>query len=279
MITVFRSAWIDFFMKIRSVRFLSALAMVLCLVLTTISGIDEVIDLAGEKITIWVVPHIFDNTVFATFYALIIIYLFSDVPFFDNRELYYMIHLGRIRWVLKKMLSMVMTSVLFTASSFLICIFSFFPNINIADDWGKVIRTSAFGSLNINRMCYMSQNIIYNYTPVYAMVLCLLMVLLVTTMTGFFMFAVSIFVNKNMAVVVSGLGAMLNFSSNLYITEKWLPKINIYAWYRLSIFNSRLNTLAFYPDVSYCKRVVAAVIAASAIFVVLRVNYTDFDWE
>jgi hypothetical protein len=279
MITVLRSAWNDFTMKIRSVRFLSALAMVLCLVLTTISGIDEVIDLAGEKITIWVVPHLFDNTIFATFYALIIIYLFSDVPFFDNRELYYMIRLGRIRWVLKKMLSMVITSVFFTTLSFLICILSFFPNINIAEDWGKVIRTSAFGSLDINRMCYMSQNIIYDYTPVQAMSLCFLMVLFVTVMTGFFMFAVSILVNKNMAVVIPGLIALLNFSSNLYITEKWLPKVNIYAWYRISIFNSRLNTLFFYPDVSYCERVVAAVLIAAAVLVVLRVNQTDFDWE
>ena len=276
---VLKGAWNDSIHTLKSPRFISALAMVVCLTLTIISGVDSVIDMVGEKITIWVVPHIFDSKYYATFYGLIIIYLFSDVPFFNQQELYYMLRLGRGKWVAKKLMFIVGISVIFTVCSFGICILSFVPDIGIYEDWGRVIRTIAFGSIKANLTWRMSQNIIYTYTPMQAMWTCFLMVTGITIMTGFLMFAISIVMSRNFAVMVPGFIALLNFSNALYITEEWLPKINIFAWYRISLFNTRFSTIRFYPDISYCRNVVLAIIAVSIIAVALKVNRVDFDWS
>ena len=69
---VLRGAWQDCILKLRSFRYISAFIMVLGLAAAVTSGIDRLVDRVGEGVTIWMVPHIYSNVFFATFYGLVI---------------------------------------------------------------------------------------------------------------------------------------------------------------------------------------------------------------
>lgn len=92
---IIKTAAYDSIKKMRSFRFISAVMMVVGLVLAVTSGMDQLIGDVNEKVSIWIVPHIFSNTFFAAFYGIIICYLLSDIPYFNANELYYISRMGR----------------------------------------------------------------------------------------------------------------------------------------------------------------------------------------
>ena len=66
---IIKTAAYDSIKKMRSFRFISAVMMVVGLVLAVTSGMDQLIGDVNEKVSIWIVPHIFSNTFFAAFYG------------------------------------------------------------------------------------------------------------------------------------------------------------------------------------------------------------------
>ena len=99
---IIKTAAYDSIKKMRSFRFISAVMMVVGLVLAVTSGMDQLIGDVNEKVSIWIVPHIFSNTFFAAFYGIIICYLLSDIPYFNANELYYISRMGRKKWFMEK---------------------------------------------------------------------------------------------------------------------------------------------------------------------------------
>ena len=59
---IIKTAAYDSIKKMRSFRFISAVMMVVGLVLAVTSGMDQLIGDVNEKVSIWIVPHIFSNT-------------------------------------------------------------------------------------------------------------------------------------------------------------------------------------------------------------------------
>jgi len=58
---IIKTAAYDSIKKMRSFRFISAVMMVVGLVLAVTSGMDQLIGDVNEKVSIWIVPHIFSN--------------------------------------------------------------------------------------------------------------------------------------------------------------------------------------------------------------------------
>ena len=168
---IIKTAAYDSIKKMRSFRFISAVMMVVGLVLAVTSGMDQLIGDVNEKVSIWIVPHIFSNTFFAAFYGIIICYLLSDIPYFNANELYYISRMGRKKWFMEKMLSMILSMFMFTIISFAVCVLVFVPKINFTMEWGKVIHTMAYSTnlYSYNLMNLVSPSILMNYKPITAM--------------------------------------------------------------------------------------------------------------
>ena len=62
-----RNCFQEYRMKITSVRFLSAVVLMIALICAVASGIDRLMADTGERITPWMAPHFFDNVYFVTF--------------------------------------------------------------------------------------------------------------------------------------------------------------------------------------------------------------------
>lgn len=277
---VLRGAWQDCILKLRSFRYISAFVMVLGLAAAVTSGIDRLMERVGEGITIWMVPHIFSNVFFATFYGLVICYLFSDVPFFNQKELFSIVRQGRICWYLRKIISMILSTFIFTVISFAICILVFIPHISFQKDWGKMIYTMAYsGNLYAyNIMAQPSPAIISKYTPLEALLLCFLMVWLISIMIGLLMFTISILVNRVAALSIMAGIALVSLSDGVFFTVKWLPYITIFSWYRLSTYGEQLFLDWNYPELSEYQWIIACILVISFIVSMIRICYIEFDW-
>lgn len=68
---IIKTAAYDSIKKMRSFRFISAVMMVVGLVLAVTSGMDQLIGDVNEKVSIWIVPHIFSNTFLRHFTELL----------------------------------------------------------------------------------------------------------------------------------------------------------------------------------------------------------------
>ena len=278
--SIIKCSFSDTVKRIKSFRFVTAILMVLTLTLAVTSGIDRLIADVKIPMTVWIVPHIFDNVTFAAFYGIILCYLLSEIPFFNSSELFVIARMGRKRWFISKMLSIVFTTFTFTVVSFFVCFISFFPNITVTSDWGKLIKTMTYGTnlYSYNIICRPSAIIINDFTPQKAMLLGFLMVWLISVMMGFIMFTISIFVNRITAIVIAAISALIGLSQGLFFTVQFLPYISLITWFRVSIYGNKIFLEWYYPPLSTVVKLAFLIcvvcLAASAI----KIKHTEFEW-
>ena len=277
---ILRKSFIDSVKKIKTFRYISATLMVLGLVLAVTSGIDRLICDIGENVTIGIVPHIFSDKYFSAFYGIIVCYLLSEIPYFNSNELYYITRMGRKKWFLSKALSILILMLLFTITTFLICIVAFIPRISFSLEWGKVIKTMAY-STNIysyNLLCQPSAVILGKYEPVQAIVLSLLMAWGVSTMIGYIMFALSIFFSRFVSTVFALSVALLGLSGGLFYTVKFLTYFSLCTWFRLSIYGSQIFTDWFYPHMWVYVTMTLGISILCVVLSAIKIKHTEFDW-
>ena len=277
---IIKTAAYDSIKKMRSFRFISAVMMVVGLVLAVTSGMDQLIGDVNEKVSIWIVTHIFSNTFFAAFYGIIICYLLSDIPYFNANELYYISRMGRKKWFMEKMLSMILSMFMFTIISFAVCVLVFVPKINFTMEWGKVIHTMAYSTnlYSYNLMNLVSPSILMNYKPITAMETCFLMVWLVSVMVGCVMFAISIWFNRTVSIVVVLMLSLLGLSEGLFFTQRWLPFLSIFTWYRISVYGETIFMDWQYPKQYVYVILIICIMCLSFFAAYRRIRHTEFDW-
>ena len=277
---IIKTAAYDSIKKMRSFRFISAVMMVVGLVLAVTSGMDQLIGDVNEKVSIWIVPHIFSNTFFAAFYGIIICYLLSDIPYFNANELYYISRMGRKKWFMEKMLSMILSMFMFTIISFAVCVLVFVPKINFTMEWGKVIHTMAYSTnlYSYNLMNLVSPSILMNYKPITAMETCFLMVWLVSVMVGCVMSAISIWFNRTVSIVVVLMLSLLGLSEGLFFTQRWLPFLSIFTWYRISVYGETIFMDWQYPKQYVYVILIICIMCLSFFAAYRRIRHTEFDW-
>lgn len=280
LICILQRAWTDSIKRIKSFRYVSAILMVLGLVLAVTSGIDRLINDVGENVTVWIVPHIFDNVYFSAFYGIIICYLLSEIPYFNSNELFYIVRMGRGRWFLSKAVSILITMFIFTVTSFAICIFAFFPKNSFAVEWGKVIKTMAYSTnlYSYNLLCQASGVIITKYEPVMAMIMCFFMVWMVSTMIGYMMFAISIYWNRIISIVGTLVIALLGLSEGLFFTIKVLPYFSVFTWYRMSLYGEPVFLDWYYPEFSKYIIMTLGMMFLFFLLSFIKIRHIEFDW-
>lgn len=114
---------------------------------------------------------------------------------------------------------MILSMFMFTIISFAVCVLVFVPKINFTMEWGKVIHTMAYSTnlYSYNLMNLVSPSILMNYKPITAMETCFLMVWLVSVMVGCVMFAISIWFNRTVSIVVVLMLSLLGISEGLFL--------------------------------------------------------------
>ena len=175
---------------------------------------------------------------------------------------------------------MILSMFMFTIISFAVCVLVFVPKINFTMEWGKVIHTMAYSTnlYSYNLMNLVSPSILMNYKPITAMETCFLMVWLVSVMVGCVMFAISIWFNRTVSIVVVLMLSLLGLSEGLFFTQRWLPFLSIFTWYRISVYGETIFMGWQYPKQYVYVILIICIMCLSFFAAYRRIRHTEFDW-
>ena len=272
----------EYIKKVCSVRFVSAVVLMAALVCAIASGIDRLMMDTKEWITPWMAPHFFDNKYFVTFYGFIVCYLFSDVPFMNRSELYFVMRKGRRIWCMEKIFAIIMQAFSFSALTILASVLVFVPMLHFEAGWGKIIHTLAYSGnlLEYNIIGNPSPVILSKYTPLQAMLVCFILVGLVSSMIGLLMFVISLYGSRIAAVSVSVILTGMNLSEGMFITSSWLPYVTPFNWCRMGLHDEPvfLDT-QYYPSVQFCLCLCGIVMVIIILSIILKSRHMEFVWN
>ncbi len=271
----------EYINKICSTRFISAAFLLLALSCCMTSGIGRLMQETNERITPWMAPHFFNNRYFVTFYGLIICYLFSDVPFMNRSELYFIMRKGRPVWCMEKMLLIVMQAFTFSALAIIASVLVFAPMVQFDEGWGKIIHTLAYSQnmYGYPLMCIPSTIIMINYTPIKAMLMCFVLVGLVSSMVGLLMMFLSLYANRLVAVAVTVVVTGLTLADNSFITMSWPPYVTPFNWCRMGLYEEAIFLTRYYPSLQTCLCICSVVMVVCIIGILFKTKHMEFDWN
>lgn len=127
-------------------------------------------------------------------------------------------------------------------------------------------------------MNLVSPSILMNYKPITAMETCFLMVWLVSVMVGCVMFAISIWFNRTVSIVVVLMLSLLGLSEGLFFTQRWLPFLSIFTWYRISVYGETIFMDWQYPKQYVYVILIICIMCLSFFAAYRRIRHTEFDW-
>ncbi|MCR5793664.1 MAG: hypothetical protein K6G65_10890 [Lachnospiraceae bacterium] len=203
-----------------------------------LSPINSLSEMTGVNVNPLIFVFYSDGIVKKIILLAGVIFLFADVPFFDESQLYVMIRCKRTNWVLGKVLYIIMASGLYFVYLEVVSVFVLIRNAYISfGDWGKVVNTLARtnAGASIQLQFGISDKIITNYTPQTALVTSFMLNWGIGIFIGLLMFIISMKFNRTAGMLVA---SMLVFFDLLVLNN--LP----YKWFYVSpVTLSRLGTL------------------------------------
>lgn len=267
--------------RIRSIRFLGAGLLLLALICATMSGIDQLMIDKQEWITTWMAPHLVDNLSFITFLGFIVCYVYSDVPFMNRTELYKILREGRKMWAIEKLGAICLQSFLIVVLVYVMSVLVFIPRVQLSADWGKIIWTMAYSNNIYDYNIYgrSSAVIVNKYEPWQAMLICFFMMWLEITLVGVFMFTISLYLNRIVAIAIVGFMMVLQLITGSIAANAAIAYVLPLYWCRLSIYGERTFLDIYYPSFAYCliASILGLVICVTA--AMLRIRKKEFIWN
>lgn len=273
--------WIEFLQRVKSIRFLSAIVLVVALVAATTVGIDQLMLDKQEWITPWLFPNVTDNVFFITLYGFIVCYTYSDVPFMQRTELYKILRKGKKRWCVEKLIAIALQALFMTILAMGMTILIFLPRVQLDWDWGKVIYTLAYSDVvfEYNIVAKGSAAIIIKYEPIQAMLISFLLLWLETTLMGVFMFGLSLYTNRTLAVTIAIAMISMQFAVYLGPLIRVLVYVMPFYWCRMSIHGEQAFLDIYYPPLPYCLIVSVICLILCITASMLRIRRKEFIWN
>lgn len=276
-----RSIWFSYLRRVTSIRFFCSVLFLLALACAITSGLGKFVSESGENITPWLMPILLDHKTFATYYGFIVCYMFSDVPFMNRTELYWILREGRKLWCLEKIAVIVMEAVTLALLAMLLPLCFFIPNIQFSWEWGKVIYSLGFSNYaSVQYNIYVgSSTIVTRYTPLQAMLLCFGLVVLVSVFVGLLLFIISLYGNRLMAIAVGV--ALMTMQLMIYAAPTFgrFSYITPFYWCRLSTIGNYNMFGWYYPSLCYILLVsiIGGILCAFGIF--RRTKHMEYVWN
>lgn len=224
-------------------------------------------------------PFLISDIYFLILFMSAVIYFFSDVPFMKERTMYQVIRVGRVRWSVGQIISIILSSYIFVIVAILENVLILLPDITVNEGWGKVLYTLSMTSAASDyRIPFsVSYDIISKFEPLKAMVVTILMCGLVIAFIGLLMFALSLYISRLCANVIAMLLTILPIVSvNVGRSASWLMYCSPVSWMRISELNTGSEVGNLMPPISLCIGIllIGCMVLSGAI--VWKIKTVDF---
>ena len=242
----------------------------------------------NQPITWCIFPFFMASARFVALYFAGIVYTNSDVPFMQHSGMYQVIRTGRRRWALGQIGSIFLRSLILTALSALLSALPFFGRLEPSNRWGRVAYTIAAERTDVSG--FLSESLaefrfhydaLAAFTPLQLMVLTLLLCTLIGTFLGVFMFLLSLYAGKAVAVA-----ATLAYVLLVYLAENtasgfrravsyFIPP----CWAEIALYRTLDYGYYRLPPMGYMFGFLLISIAVMSLLICLRVRHVEFNWE
>lgn len=224
-------------------------------------------------------PHLFSYLYFETGFFAAVIYFFSDIPFMNEWEANRVMKLGRKRWALVHIGEIIISSYLLMLSFFVLTFLPLVGVMEIENDWGNLLYTlSAKGDFRV--AFDVSYKILQQYTPVSAMIFCVILGGAVISLIGLLMFMVSLFLSRTVAIitatVVTGLPIFAENLANMN-NQSWLWYVSPVSWLRLDYIEWDFGRGL--PDMQYIALALVGMTLVCSVIIVIKAVHVNFQWN
>lgn len=216
------------------------------------------------KMSVFFVPHLFDNIHFLTFLMLT---YFLVIP---QR------HISSKRYVLHTLAESSIKPLATFLSALLVFVFIFIPNITFNNSWGNIIHTLSY-DLPVDRYEFIataSPIIERSYSPWEAMLKSFILFALVLIMLTLFYEVTKTLTNEIVAILAVFIPLQLLSSGELFYRFPWLYYFSPLSWTRLSL-TSDINTEFFsYPsfEIKLLLLIILCLIMTASLIVITKIK-------
>ena len=214
------------------------------------------------KMSIFFVPHLFDNIHFLTFLMLT---YFLVIP---QR------HISSKRYVLHTFAeSSIKSLVTFLAAS-IVFVFIFIPNITFNNSWGNIIHTLSY-DLPVDRYEFIATSspiIERSYGPWEAMIKSLILFSLALILLTLFYDVTKKLINEIAAVIAVFIPILLLSSGDLFFRFPWLYYLSPLSWTRLSLTGDVNTEIIQYPsfEIKALLLIILIFVLTACLFVITK---------
>lgn len=216
-----------------------------------------------------VFPQLYCNNILRLTIQFGIVLMFSNAPFHRDDSLFCVMRSGYKKWCAGQLIYIVLSSIIYVFSIFLMTIIFSIPTLGFSSTWGKAFATMAqAGRTSGSSGYHILSRIQIQYTPISALLHTMALLLLLTISMGLLIFLLGNLVGRGAGVLASSalilLGLLPDYTQYQALAVRFSP---------CSLTElRRLDSIGFtrYPNLTYAYiflGVMALILIAANIFI------------
>ncbi|MCL2747259.1 MAG: hypothetical protein FWE59_01205 [Oscillospiraceae bacterium] len=237
---------------------------------------------ANYPVTPWVFPFMLSNIFYLALFMIGVLYYFSDVPFMQYPNMYQVIRVGRKKWAIGQIFSIVVQSFFLIVANMGMTVLLLSSHLDLNFEWGKLLHTAALTNIDIKYgfLFGFSYEAMQLYTPLDLMFLTLVLGALVLSFTGILMFALSLIAGRifAMAMGTGMVGIIFALEGVPPILVVGLGKIGFMNWLRVAQIGVKEHGSFLMPSFEYMVTVLIMGILSLSLVINWRIRHVDFEW-
>lgn len=230
--------------------------------------------------TPWLLPFLFSNVYFIFLFMLGVVYLFSDIPFMQHFYMYQIARIGRKKWAVGQIGSIIIQSLFLMIFNLLVSVLWIVRHCEWKMEWGKLLHTAALTNAPgyYGFLFEIPYSAMQKYSPQELTILTLFIGTLVIAFIGILMFAICLILNRYWAIATAV--AMI---SMVYLVHNANPamvqRISAFApvsWIQTTNIGTKMYNYYTRPSLSYIVCTLCIGILIFSILIIWRIKNVEF---
>lgn len=190
------------FRRMCSIRFLTFIIMLFFFMDLFLSGYRDNVRSLREQANILILPFLQTSKSFLKFAFLGVVYFYSNVPFMEKSELFYISRLGKIRWSLRNVWYIIVSSWIISILFLITSVVEVAAVSKVSNVWDGVIKTLSLA--NVPSVHFqVPYQILQEYKPFLLFLIIMFLNWLVIMFLGLFMYVISLYGKRILACILS----------------------------------------------------------------------------
>lgn len=226
------------------------------------------------KDTFAVLPFMQTNTFYMKAIELAVLCFFSDAPFREKNEMYYLMRCGKARWGLGKYLYIMESGIGCAVALLLVSFFVLLPVGKFSNTWGELVRTISVDSNAIGTFFSADAFVLNRYSPLQLLLYVFCIDALAFTLIGMMTFVFSLLWGRKMGYIVTIIVIYLPTIVLRHMGGS-LVFFSPFSWLDMNFWRTGYDLRK--PSLTYIVAVLLLLILLLAVVGIIRLQ--RFDWN